>query len=85
MGVAVVMVPVVVAIAQTSGLDVRVLLMSLAVASGASLLTPIATPANMMVGAAAGYHFGDFTRFGALVMAVWFVVAVLLVPVVVSS
>lgn len=82
---ALVMVPVVMAIAQTSGLDVRVLLMSLAVASGASLLTPIATPANMMVGAAAGYHFGDFTRFGALVMAVWFVVAVLLVPVVVSS
>ena len=77
---ALVMVPIVVAIAQTSGTDLRVMLMSLAVASGASLLTPIATPANMLVGAAAGYRFGDYRRFGSLVMVVWFAVAVFLVP-----
>ena len=42
--------------------------------------TPIATPANMMVSAAAGYRFGDYWRFGAVTMVVWFLVGVLLVP-----
>ena len=77
---ALIMVPIAVAISQTSGTDLRVLLMSLAVASGASLLTPIATPANMMVSTAAGYRFWDFLRFGGVVMVVWLLVAVLLVP-----
>jgi len=77
---ALVMVPIVLAISQASGADPRVLLMSLAVASGASLLTPIATPANMMVGAAAGYRFSDYWRSGLVVMVVWFAVAVFLVP-----
>ncbi len=77
---ALVMVPIVVAISQASGADVRVMLMSLTVASGASLLTPIATPANMMVGAAAGYRFGDYWKFGLVTMLVWAVVGILVVP-----
>lgn len=77
---ALVMIPIAVAISQVAGLDTRMVLMSLAVASGASLLTPIATPANMMVSAAAGYRFGDYWRFGAVTMVVWFLVGVLLVP-----
>ena len=77
---ALVMIPIAVVIAQTSGIDLPVMLMSLAVAAGASLLTPIATPANLMVGAAAGYRFGDYWRFGLANMAVWFIVAVLVVP-----
>lgn len=77
---ALVMLPVVTAISQVSGADVRMMLMSLAVASGASLLTPIATPANMMVGAAAGYRFGDYWKFGLATMTVWAAVSILLVP-----
>lgn len=77
---ALVVLPIVVAISQASGTDVRVMLMSLTVASGASLLTPIATPANMMVGAAAGYRFGDYWRFGLVTMLVWAVVGVFVVP-----
>lgn len=77
---ALVMLPIVVAISQTSGTDLRVMLMSLTVASGASLLTPIATPANMMVGAAAGYKFGDYWKFGLVTMLVWAVVGIFVVP-----
>lgn len=79
---ALVMIPITVAISQAAAIDVRMMLMSLAVASGASLLTPIATPANMMAGAAAGYRFGDYWRFGAVTLVVWFLVAVLVVPLV---
>lgn len=79
---ALVMIPITVAISQAAAIDVRMMLMSLAVASGASLLTPIATPANMMAGATAGYRFGDYWRFGAVTLVVWFLVAVLVVPLV---
>ncbi len=79
---ALIMIPIVVSIAQASGIDVRMMLMSLAVAAGASLITPIATPANMMVGAAAGYRFQDYWRFGGVTMVVWFAVAVFLVPII---
>lgn len=79
---ALVMIPITVAISQAAAIDVRMMLMSLAVASGASLLTPIATPANMMASAAAGYRFGDYWKFGAVTLVVWFLVAVLVVPLV---
>lgn len=79
---ALIMIPIATAIAQAAGMDPRMVLMSVALAAGASLLTPIATPANMMVGAAGGYSFGDYWRLGAVTMVVWFAVAVLLVPVV---
>ncbi len=50
------------------------------VAAAASLLTPIATPANLMVQPAGGYRFGDYWKLG-LPLLIWFgVVAVLLVP-----
>lgn len=77
---ALVMLPIVAAISAMSGIDPRMMLMSLAVASGASLLTPIATPANMMVAAVAGFKFSDYLRFGSVTMVVWFAVAVGLVP-----
>jgi di/tricarboxylate transporter len=50
------------------------------VAAAAALLTPIATPANLMVMEPAGYRFGDYWKFGLPVMAVYYVVAVGLVP-----
>jgi di/tricarboxylate transporter len=38
-------------------------------------LTPLATPANMMVMEPAGYRFGDYWRFGPCLIALFFVVA----------
>jgi di/tricarboxylate transporter len=54
--------------------------MTVAVASAAAFLTPIATPANMMVFGPGGYRFGDFWRLGLVMLALYFAVAVGLVP-----
>jgi di/tricarboxylate transporter len=56
------------------------LLMTLNVAAHAALLTPIATPANLMVMEPGGYRFGDYWKLGLPVMGVYYLVAVILVP-----
>jgi di/tricarboxylate transporter len=55
--------------------------MTISIAAAAALLTPIATPVNLIAMGAAGYRFGDYWKLGMLVMIVFFGVAVLLVPV----
>jgi di/tricarboxylate transporter len=55
--------------------------MALSVACPASLLTPIATPVNLIAMGAAGHRFGDHWKLGIIVMAVVFVVAVFVVPI----
>lgn len=78
---ALIMIPVGVAAATELGVDVRPVLMSLSVAAAAALLTPVATPVNLIAMGAAGYRFGDFWKLGLVVMVVFFAVAVFLVPV----
>jgi di/tricarboxylate transporter len=54
--------------------------MSVCVACTAALLTPVATPANMMIMEPGGYRFGDYAKLGLPVLAWFFVVSVGLVP-----
>jgi di/tricarboxylate transporter len=54
--------------------------MGVCVAAAASLLTPVATPANLMVMEPGGYRFGDYWKLGLPLMAAYAAVAVLLVP-----
>lgn len=74
--------PIAVAAAQESGVALAPVLMLVAVAGAASFLTPIATPANMIVMNPAGYRFGDYWKLGLATTAAWFVVAVGLIPVI---
>lgn len=74
--------PIAVAAAQDAGVGVAPMLMVVAVAGAASFLTPIATPANMIVMGPAGYRFGDYWKLGLITTLGWFVVAVGLVPVI---
>jgi di/tricarboxylate transporter len=60
----------------------RPVLMSVAVSAAAAFLTPVATPANLMVMGPGGYRFGDYWRLGLPLLALFGVVAVLFVPVV---
>jgi di/tricarboxylate transporter len=78
---ALIMIPIGVSAASELGVDVRPVLMTLCVACSAALLTPIATPVNLIAMGAAGYRFGDYWKLGSVVMAVFFVVGVFLVPV----
>jgi di/tricarboxylate transporter len=77
---ALIVIPVAVAAAADLDVSPRPVLMSVAVAAAASFLTPIATPANMMVMGPGGYRFGDYWRFGLPMLALFFAVAVGLVP-----
>lgn len=77
---ALIVIPIATTAADTLDVSVRSVLMSLAVASTAALLTPVATPANMMVQRPGGYRFGDYARFGLPILAWFFVVSVGIVP-----
>jgi di/tricarboxylate transporter len=79
---ALIIIPVAVSVAVETGDSPMALLMCVNVAAAASLLTPIATPANLMVMDPAGYRFNDYWRLGLPVMLVYLVVAVVLVPLV---
>jgi di/tricarboxylate transporter len=80
MATSLIVIPVAVSAAADLDLSVRPVLMSLTVAAAAALLTPVATPANMMVMGPGGYRFGDYWRLGLPVMAWFFVISVGLVP-----
>lgn len=78
---ALIMIPIGAAASAELGVDVRPVLMSISVAAAAALLTPVATPVNLIAMGAAGYRFGDYWKLGIVVMAVFFAVAVFVVPV----
>jgi di/tricarboxylate transporter len=77
-----IMIPVALSAAQTTGIPPATVLMTLAVAGAAAFLTPVATPANMMVMGPGGYRFGDYWRLGGVLMVVFLLAAVLWVPLV---
>ena len=77
-----VVVPIAVAAAEATGTSVKPVLMVVAVAGCAALLTPISTPGNMMIMSPGGYRFGDYWKLGLPIMVWWFVVALVVVPLV---
>lgn len=79
---ALILIPITISIAAEGGYSPMALLMCLNIAAAAALLTPIATPANLMVMSPAGYRFGDYWKLGLPVMGVYYLVAVLFVPVI---
>jgi di/tricarboxylate transporter len=79
---ALIVIPIAVSAAIDIGASPKPVLMAVAVAAAASFLTPVATPANLMVMGPGGYRFGDYWKLGLPLMALFGVVAVLLVPVI---
>ncbi len=78
---ALIVIPVAIAAATELDVSVRPVLMFVTVISSAALLTPVATPANLMVMGPGGYRFGDYAKLGLPLLAWYFVVGVGLVPV----
>lgn len=72
--------PIALAVAAAMQVSVQPFMMALTVAGAAAFLTPIATPANLMVMEPAGYRFGDYWRLGLPLVALFLAVAVLYVP-----
>jgi di/tricarboxylate transporter len=82
MATALIVIPIAVTAAADIGVSVRPVLMTVTVAAAASFLTPVATPANLMVMEPAGYEFRDYWKLGIPMLLLFMVVAVLLVPVI---
>jgi di/tricarboxylate transporter len=81
MATALIVIPIAIAAATGLGVSVQPVLMCVTVAAAAALLTPVATPVNLMVMGPGGYRFGDYWKLGLPVLALFFVVGVFLVPV----
>jgi len=82
MATALIVIPIAVSAAAELDVSPKPVLMAVCVASAAAFLTPVATPANLMVMAPGGYRFGDYWKLGLPLLALFGVVAVLLVPVI---
>jgi di/tricarboxylate transporter len=75
-----IIIPIAVVTASEMGVSPAPMLMGVCIAAAGAFLTPVATPTNLMVQEPAAYKFGDYWKFG-LPMLVWFfVVSVVLVP-----
>ncbi|WP_243075537.1 SLC13 family permease [Microbacterium sp. SS28] len=74
--------PIALSIAATLGVSAQPFLMALAVVAAAAFLTPVATPANLMVMDPAGYQFGDYWKLGLPLAILFLLVAVFYVPLV---
>jgi di/tricarboxylate transporter len=81
MATALIVIPIALSAAAEIGVSPQPVLMCVAVAAAAAFLTPVATPANLMVMGPGGYRFGDYWKLGLPLLALYGVVSVLLVPV----
>ncbi|HVU77854.1 MAG TPA: SLC13 family permease [Gaiellaceae bacterium] len=81
MATALIVIPVAISAAGDMDVSAKPVLMAVAVSAAAAFLTPVATPANLMVLGPGGYRFGDYWKLGLPLLALFGVVAVLLVPV----
>lgn len=72
--------PIALSLASDMGVSVLPFMMALTVAGAAAFLTPIATPANLMVMEPGGYSFGDYWKLGTPLALFFIAMAVLYVP-----
>ena len=80
MATVLIVMPIGLSAAAGMGISPKTVLMSLAVTSAAALLTPVATPANLMVMGPGGYRFGDYWKLGLPLLALYGVVGIFVVP-----
>ena len=81
MATALIVIPIALAAARDLDVSARPVLMASRSSAAASFLTPVATPANLMVMEPGGYRFGDYWKLGLPLLVLFGVVAVVLVPV----
>jgi di/tricarboxylate transporter len=81
MATALIVIPIAISAAGELDVSPKPVLVAVAVAAAAAFLTPVATPANLMVMEPGGYRFADYWKLGLPLLALFGAVAVLLVPV----
>lgn len=76
------MFPVVLAIAASTGIDPRALIMTITFAAACSFVTPLGYQTNLMVFGPGGYRYLDYARIGLPLTFMFMIVATLLIPVI---
>ena len=66
-------------VAQDLGIDLEAIAVTISIAASASFVTPFGYQTNLMVMAAGGYRFTDYTRVGLPVSIIVMVVTILMV------
>ena len=79
---ALIIIPIGLASAIELGISPLPVLMSIAVASAAAFLTPVATPVNLMVMGPGDYRFGDYWKLGLPLLLLFFLIGTFVVPLV---
>ena len=74
--------PVAGVVAKTLGYNADPFLMAVALGCACDFLTPVGHQNNLLVMGPGGYRFGDYWRLGLPLLGLFFVVAILLVPVI---
>ena len=82
MATVLIVIPIALSAAAELGVSPKPVLMAVCVATAAAFLTPVATPANMMILEPGGYRFGDYWKLGLVLTLLFGLVAVFLVPVI---
>ncbi len=82
MATALIVTPIGLAAAAEMSVSPVPILIAIAVFSAGALLTPVATPANLVVMEAAGYRFGDYWKLGLPLLVFYGLAGVFLVPVI---
>jgi di/tricarboxylate transporter len=82
MATALIVFPVALSAAHDLSVSPKPVLMSVTVAAAAALLTPVATPANLMVMEPGDYRFGDYWKLGLPLLLLFAAVSILVVPLV---
>ncbi len=72
--------PIGIATAAEMGVSPLPFIVGLAIASHGALLTPVATPVNLMIMGPGGYKFSDYTKFGIPIAVWWIIVTLFVVP-----
>lgn len=78
----VLMSPIVLSTMADMGFHPEPAMMAIAVAAGASFLSPISHPANILVMGPGGYRFADYLRVGLPLLIIAFIAASILLPIV---
>ncbi len=78
---AVLLAPIGIAMAQQLNVNPQALVMAVAIAASMAFATPIASPVNTLVMSAGNYRFADYTRAGALMILITFVISMVMLPI----
>ena len=79
---AVLVAPIVLQAAEVSGVSPYPLMMTVAISASTAFLTPIGTTTNLMVMTPGGYSFNDYVKVGLPLIILFFIVSLILVPII---